>query len=172
MRILTIPTNSISTTHTSCNTCSSPKRMRKRPRPRNGRELTWARSMLFLHLVEGGRSEAGILLKTEGLTIVMTFAPLSTRKVPPHPGDASFNQGAIVSAGNLSYCWLKGREPCVGGGSRVRVRKSPLFFVYWRGTDLGVLGTKDLSLPSNTVCGVFDSRICFVSRLSSSSLLF
>ena len=60
----------------------------------------------------------------------------------------------------------------MGGGSRVRVRKSPVFFVYWRGTDLGVLGTKGLSLPRNTVCGVFDSRICFVSRLSSSSLLF
>ena len=88
MPILMIPTNSISATHTSCNTCSSPKRIRKRPRPRNGRELLWARSMFFLHLVEGGRSEAVILLKT-GLTTVMTFAPVSTGKVPPHPGDAS-----------------------------------------------------------------------------------
>ena len=36
---------------------------------------TWSR---------GGRSEAGILVKTEGLTSV-TFAPVSTRKVTPTP---------------------------------------------------------------------------------------
>ena len=36
---------------------------------------TWSR---------GGRSESGILLKTEGLTIV-TFAPVSTRKATPTP---------------------------------------------------------------------------------------
>ena len=73
---------------------------------------TWSR---------GGRSEAGILLKTEGLTIA-TFAPVSARKVTPTPEMLPLTRGH-------PQCWLlvlllAGESGALRGrGSRAPARK-------------------------------------------------
>ena len=90
---------------TSFSTCSSPKRMWKRPRPRNRMELPSARNMLVSTWSRGGHSGSRILLKTEGLTSA-TFAYVSKRKVTHTPKMLIINPLAILSGGNLSYCWL------------------------------------------------------------------